>query len=68
MVLKRKSEGIAALKAKLDNPSIQEITMLDWYAMAATIGLIYADDEPTTAAEKIFDLAEALLVEREKRL
>lgn len=68
MVLKRKSEGIAALKPKPDNPSIQEITMLDWYAMAATIGLIYADDDPAAAAEKIFDLAEALLSEREKRL
>jgi len=42
--------------------------MLDWYAMAATIGLIYADDNPAAAAEKIFDLADALLAEREKRL
>ena len=65
---KRKSEGLAALAPKPENPSIQEITMLDWYAMAATIGLIYADDDPAAAAEKIFDLAEALLSEREKRL
>jgi len=42
--------------------------MLDWYAMSATIGLIYADENPKAAAEKIFDLAEALLAEREKRL
>ncbi len=68
MVLKRKSEGIAALKRKANNPSLQEITMLDWYAMSATIGLIYADDDPEAAAEKIFDLAEALMAEREKRL
>ena len=68
MVLKRKSEGIAALKQKVNNPSIQEITMLDWYAMSATIGLIYADDDPEAAAEKIFDLAEALMAEREKRI
>ena len=68
MVLKQKSEGIAALKQKVNNPSIQEITMLDWYAMSATIGLIYADDDPEAAAEKIFDLAEALMAEREKRL
>ena len=68
MVLKRKSEGIAALKQKVNNPSIQEITMLDWYAMSATIGLIYADDDPEAAAEKIFDLAEALMAEREKRV
>jgi hypothetical protein len=42
--------------------------MLDWYAMGATIGLIYADDNPAAAAEKIFDLAEALMEERKKRL
>jgi hypothetical protein len=36
--------------------------------MSATIGLIYADENPKAAAEKIFDLAEALLAEREKRL
>jgi hypothetical protein len=67
-MVKRKSEGLAAIAPKADNPSIQEITMLDWYAMSATIGLIYADDSPAAAAEKIFDLAEALLTEREKRL
>jgi len=67
-MVKRKSEGLAALAPKPDNPSIQDITMLDWYAMAATIGLIYADDNPAAAAEKIFDLADALLAEREKRL
>jgi hypothetical protein len=68
MVLKRKSEGIAALRQKLNNPSLQEITMLDWYALGATIGLIYDDEDHQAAAEKIFDLAEALMAEREKRL
>lgn len=66
MVLKKKSEGIKALTP--DPISIQDITMLDWYAMSATIGLIYADDDPEAAAVKIFDLAEALMAEREKRL
>lgn len=66
MVLKKKSEGIKALTP--DPISIQDITMLDWYAMSATIGLIYADDDPEAAAIKIFDLAEALMAEREKRL
>lgn len=66
MVLKKRSEGIKALKP--DPISIQEITMLDWYAMAATIGLIYADDDPEAAAVRIFDLADALMAEREKRL
>lgn len=66
MVLKKKSEGIKALTP--DPISIQDMTMLDWYAMSATIGLIYADDDPEAAAVKIFDLAEALMAEREKRL
>lgn len=66
MALKKKSEGIKALTP--DPTSIQEITMLDWYAMAATIGLIYADDDPEAAAVKIFDLADALMAERERRL
>lgn len=68
MATRKKPEGIAALAPKTHNPSIQEITMLDWYAMSSTIGLIYADDDPVAAAEKIFDLAEALLAEREKRV
>jgi hypothetical protein len=67
MVTRKKVEGIAQALV-MEQPSIQEITMLDWYAMAATIGLIYADDNPTAAAEKIFDLAEALMAERKKRL
>lgn len=67
MVTKKKLEGIAQALEK-DHPSIQEITMLDWYAMGATIGLIYADDNPAAAAEKIFDLAEALMAERKKRV
>lgn len=67
MVTRKKAEGIAQALA-VDQPSIQEITMLDWYAMSATIGLIYADDNPMAAAERIFDLAEALMAERKKRL
>lgn len=65
---KRKNEGLAALAPKPENPSIQEITMLDWYAMAATIGMLYDDEDHAGTAEKVFDLAEALLAEREKRL
>lgn len=64
----KKPEGIEELVAPMEQPSIQEITMLDWYAMGATIGLIYADDNPAAAAEKIFDLAEALMAERKKRV
>jgi hypothetical protein len=67
-VARKKLEGIEALTPAPHNPSIQDITMLDWYAMSATIGLIYADDDARAAAKNIFDLAEALLAEREKRL
>ncbi len=68
MAKPKKPEGIEELVAPVEHPSIQEITMLDWYALGATIGLIYADDNPAAAAEKIFDLAEALMAERKKRL
>lgn len=68
MVTRKKAEGIAALAAKIHNPSIQEITMLDWYAMALTIAWICSDEDHGTEAERIFDMAEALLAEREKRL
>jgi hypothetical protein len=68
MARPKKLEGIDGLVAPQAQPSIQEITMLDWYVMGATIGLIYNDDNPNAAAEKIFDLAEALMAERKKRL
>jgi hypothetical protein len=68
MVLKKKSEGIKALTPLPEPLSIQDITMLDWYAMAATIGTVYDDDNPTETAARIFDLAEALMAERERRL
>jgi hypothetical protein len=68
MVLKKKSEGIKALTPVQEPLSIQDITMLDWYAMAATIGTVYDDDNPTETAARIFDLADALMAERERRL
>ena len=68
MVIKKKSEGIKALTTVPEPLSIQDITMLDWYAMAATIGTVYDDDNPTETAARIFDLAEALMAERERRL
>ena len=68
MARPKKPEGIEGLVAPKVQPSIQEITMLDWYAMGATIALMYADENYAAAAEKIFDLAEALMTERKKRL
>ena len=68
MVIKKKSEGIKALTPLPEPLSIQVLTMLDWYAMAATIGTVYDDDNPIETAARIFDLAEALMAERERRL
>jgi uncharacterized protein YlxP (DUF503 family) len=68
MVAKKKSEGIKALTPAPEPVSIQEITMLDWYAMALTIAWICTDEDHGSEAEKIFDMAEALMAEREKRL
>jgi hypothetical protein len=68
MVARKKPEGIAALAPKPHNPSIQDITMLDWYAMALTIAWICTDEDHGAEAEKICDMAEALMAEREKRL
>jgi hypothetical protein len=68
MVIKKKSEGIKALTPLPEPLSIQDMTMLDWYAMAATIGTVYDDDNPTETAARIFDLADALMAERERRL
>jgi hypothetical protein len=37
-VARKKPEGIESLKPKQDPISIQEITMLDWYAAFALLG------------------------------
>lgn len=64
---RKKDAGIEALKPS-DPISIQEITMLDWYAMAATIALVYTDEDASSAAAKVFDLADALMKERSVRV
>lgn len=67
MVARKKPEGIAALAPAPHNPSIQEITMLDWYAgFVALRAFVHPD--PQRSAQEIFDMAEAMLAEREKRL
>jgi len=61
----KKPEGIEELVATVEYPSIQEITMLDWYAAFA---LMSNTQSPETAAKYAFDRAEAMMAEREKRL
>lgn len=64
-MVRKKSEGIEALVPKPEPVSIQEITMLDWYAAFA----VMASTQPhEIAAEYAFNRAEALMKEREKRL
>lgn len=61
---RKKPEGIEALAAPAEPVSIQEITMLDWYAAFALMSTTQSHD---TAAKWAFDRAEAMMKEREKR-
>lgn len=64
---KPKAEGISSLVKKPEYPSIQEITMLDWFAGFA--GLSSSPmSTPAESAKEAFDRAEAMLAEREKRM
>ena len=59
----KRSEGVEALIQE-DRVSIQEITMLDWYAGFA----LMARPEGEDAAKRAFDLAAAMMKERRERL
>ena len=61
---RKKPEGIEALAAPPEPVSIQEITMLDWYAAFALMSSTLSHD---TAAKWAFERAEAMMKEREKR-
>lgn len=63
---RKKSEGIESLVSKVEPVSIQEITMLDWYAAFALINNEFASYED--AAKHCFNRAEAMMKEREKRI
>jgi hypothetical protein len=67
MARAKKPEGIEELVAPMERPSIQEITMLDWYAAFALLGsgpMQHSKD----AAKEAFDKADAMMDERGKRL
>ena len=66
-MVRKKSEGIESLVSKVDPVSIQEITMLDWYAAFALMGADQKGHNSQTAFS-IFNLAEAMMQERKKRL
>jgi hypothetical protein len=65
-VARKKPEGIEALAAKPEPPSIQDITMLDWFAAFALMG-IGAEADNVTAASMAFDRADEMMKQREKR-
>jgi hypothetical protein len=64
---KRKPEGISSLVPTAEYVSIQEITMLDWFAGFASISTSTMST-PSEAAKDAFDRAEAMMAEREKRM
>lgn len=63
---RKKPEGIESLVPKVDPVSIQEITLLDWYAAFALMNADMTQNED--AAKLCFERAESMLKEREKRV
>lgn len=63
-MVRKKLEGIEALVEK-EPVSIQEITMLDWYAAFALMAIDQSNHE--SASKFAFDRAEAMMAERAKR-
>lgn len=66
-MVKRKAEGIEALVDKPEIVSIQEITMLDWYAAFALLGLPATMTQERKSVEA-FETAVEMMKEREKYL
>ena len=66
-MVKRKAEGIEALVDKPEIVSIQEITMLDWYAAFALLGLPATMTQERKSVEA-FETAAEMMKEREKYL
>ena len=67
MATRKKAEGIELLKPKMDPVSIQEITMLDWFAAFALLGLNQEQSHERAAVEA-FERAEAMMKERAARM
>ena len=65
-MVKRKVEGISSLVRTPESMSIQDITMLDWFAGFALL-LASPMTSPAESAKEAYDRAEAMLEERERR-
>lgn len=67
MATRKKSEGIEALVKKSDPVPLSDLTMLDLYACFALMNMPH-DIKVDHVASEAFDIAEACMAEREKRL
>ncbi len=67
MARKKTEAGVAALVDEPEQVSIQDIRMLDWYAAFALMDLpIREEGQEALQAKKAFDMATAMMKEREK--
>jgi hypothetical protein len=69
-MVRKKLEGIEALVEKEEPISIQDITMLDWYAAFISmrqLGDFDPRNDKRKFAREVFDLADAMMAERSKR-
>lgn len=64
---RKKSEGIEALVPKAEPVPLSELTMLDLFACFALMNMPH-DIKVEHVATDAFDIAEAMMAEREKRL
>lgn len=64
---RKKSEGIEALVQKPEPVPLSDLTMLDLFACFALMNISQNTKIPSVA-EEAFDIAEAMMAEREKRL
>lgn len=63
---RKKPEGIEVLTSSPEPVSIQDITMLDWFAAFALMG-IGAEASNVSAANMAFDRAEEMMKQRQAR-
>lgn len=56
------------MKKKNEDISIQDIKMIDWYAAFILMKISHPDHDHEWTAKEVFDRAEAMMAEREKRL
>lgn len=66
MATRKKPEGLEAL-VKQDRVEMSDMTLQDFFAGMAILSTLYGDDTERTA-RIAYDVAEAMIKEREKRI